>query len=145
MLGLNMPLELPFLIHGLVADPTTERPILSHQNKLFEILWGWDCSWISKYETAIIFKWIYSNKLIIQHLIFRVGSFFMVPQSYLGSNNMWALRALIGEYIWKVLSFNVLFKMALLIHGLIADPTIEWSIFRSEYVLVKILWIYDVA
>ena len=40
MLGLNMPLELPFLIHDLVADPTTERPILSHQNKLFEILWG---------------------------------------------------------------------------------------------------------
>ena len=42
MLGLNVPLDIAPVPHGLVADPAIVRSILRCQEELIEILWFCD-------------------------------------------------------------------------------------------------------
>ena len=44
-----------------------------------------------------------------------------------------------------MLGLNMLPDVALLIHALVADPTVVKPIFRSQNILLKILWVCDGA
>ena len=59
-----------------------------------------------------------------------MGAIFMVLQSSLGIKHKRAFRAFVGENIGEMLCFNVLLEVPFLTHCLLADTTIERSIFR---------------
>ena len=67
----------------------------------------------------------------VLHLDFRMAVLFMSFKRFSGAYHMWAFRTLVWKWVGKMFWLNMPLQIGFLTHGLVADPTKVWSVFRG--------------